>query len=149
MNAKKRRRLYFAAAILIAAGGATALILGALKENIELFKSPSDLKTEPLAAGVTFRVGGLVEDKSLHHGKGTDISFVITDGKNQVPVEYNGVLPALFREGQGVIALGSLNGAGVFVAQPDGILAKHDEKYMPPEVVQALKKSGHWKEGEQ
>ena len=77
--------------------------------------------------------------------RGADVSFAVTDGKSTVPVEYNGVLPALFREGQGVVALGALNGTGTFVATE--VLAKHDEKYMPPEVVDALKRSGHWKEG--
>ena len=93
-----------------------------------------------------FRIGGLVEKKSVHHGVGAAISFVITDGRARVPVDYAGVLPALFREGQGVVAMGSLNGAHVFSASE--ILAKHDERYMPPEVVSALKRSGRWKEGQ-
>ena len=87
-----------------------------------------------------------MEQKSLRHGSGADVTFAVSDGKSTVPVEYNGVLPALFREGQGVVALGALNGTGTFVATE--VLAKHDEKYMPPEVVDALKRSGHWKEGE-
>ena len=86
-----------------------------------------------------------MEQKSLHHGTGADVQFAVTDGKGTVPVHYEGVLPALFREGQGVVALGALNGTGTFEATE--VLAKHDEKYMPPEVVQALKRSGHWKEG--
>jgi cytochrome c-type biogenesis protein CcmE len=87
----------------------------------------------------------LVQQNSVHRGAGADVRFLVTDGKDTVPVEYNGVLPALFREGQGVVTLGALNGNGTFVASE--VLAKHDEKYMPPEVVEALKRSGHWKEG--
>jgi cytochrome c-type biogenesis protein CcmE len=86
-----------------------------------------------------------VEEKSLHHGAGADVQFAVTDGKRAVPVRYEGVLPALFREGQGVVALGALDGTGTFEATE--VLAKHDEKYMPPEVVDALKRSGRWQEG--
>jgi cytochrome c-type biogenesis protein CcmE len=82
----------------------------------------------------------------VHHGSGADVSFKVTDGKAVIPVTYHGVLPALFREGQGVVALGALNDAGTFSATE--VLAKHDERYMPPEVVDALKRSGRWKEGE-
>ena len=85
-----------------------------------------------------------MEEKSLHHGAGADVRFMVTDGKQAVPVEYSGVLPALFREGQGVVALGAMNQSGTFVATE--VLAKHDEKYMPPEVVDALKRSGRWQE---
>ena len=120
-------------------------IIYELGQNTQYFRSPSDIAAKPVEPGVAFRLGGLVEQKSLHHGSGADVSFAVTDGKSTVPVEYNGVLPALFREGQGVVALGALNGAGTFVATE--VLAKHDEKYMPPEVVDALKRSGHWKEG--
>ena len=98
-----------------------------------------------VSPGIAFRLGGLVEDKSVRHGSGADVTFVVTDGKGTVPVQYTGVLPALFREGQGVVALGALDGNGRFVATE--VLAKHDEKYMPPEVVDALKRSGHWQEG--
>jgi cytochrome c-type biogenesis protein CcmE len=146
MNPKKRRRLAFAIAILVAGGGAAALVLSALKDNVLYFYSPSDVAAKHVSAGVNFRIGGLVEAKSLKQGPGADVAFVVTDGKQGVPVQYRGVLPALFREGQGVVALGQLTPAGVFSASE--VLAKHDEKYMPPEVVQALKRSGRWKEGE-
>jgi len=145
MNARKRRRLYFAAAIVLAAGGATWLILGALKDNVIFFRSPTDVAQRQVQPGVPFRIGGLVADKSVSHGSGAEVRFIVTDGKDSVPVEFKGVLPALFREGQGVIATGALNANGTFEANE--VLAKHDEKYMPPEVVDALKKSGRWKEG--
>jgi cytochrome c-type biogenesis protein CcmE len=145
MTPKKRRRLAFAAAV-VAAGGVLAVgIVYELGQNTQYFRSPSDISANRVIPGISFRLGGLVEQKSLRHGMGADVSFTVTDGKEAVPVEYNGVLPALFREGQGVVALGALNGSGTFVATE--VLAKHDEKYMPPEVVDALKRSGHWKEG--
>jgi cytochrome c-type biogenesis protein CcmE len=146
VTTKKRRRLAFAIALLMAGAGAAALIVFALKDNVLYFYSPSDIAAKHVAPGTAFRIGGLVEKKSVHHGAGAEISFVITDGRARVPVEYAGVLPALFREGQGVVAMGRLNGAGIFSA--DEILAKHDERYMPPEVVDALKRSGHWKAGQ-
>jgi len=121
-------------------------IIYELGQNTQYFRSPSDIAANKVGPGVAFRLGGLVEQKSVRHGTGADVTFAVTDGKGTVPVEYNGVLPALFREGQGVVALGALNGTGTFVATE--VLAKHDEKYMPPEVVDALKRSGHWKEGE-
>jgi cytochrome c-type biogenesis protein CcmE len=91
------------------------------------------------------RIGGLVETQSVAHEDGSHISFRVTDGKTDIDVSYDGILPDLFREGQGVVAEGQLDKNGVFVANT--ILAKHDEKYMPPEVAAALKKSGHWQEG--
>lgn len=146
MTPKKSRRLAFAIALVVAGAGAAALILFALKDNVLYFYSPSDVEAKHIAPGVAFRMGGLVEQKSVHHGAGAEISFVITDGRTRVPVNYAGVLPALFREGQGVVAMGSLTDTHVFSASE--ILAKHDERYMPPEVVDALKRSGRWKEGQ-
>jgi cytochrome c-type biogenesis protein CcmE len=145
MSPKKRRRLYFAAAILLAAGGATWLILGALKENVIFFHSPSEVAQLHVQPGVTFRIGGLVQEHSVAHGSGAEVRFAVTDKKDTVPVVFNGVLPALFREGQGVVATGALDRSGTFEATE--VLAKHDEKYMPPEVVDALKKSGEWQKG--
>ena len=145
MSPKKRRRLYFAAAILLATGGATWLILGALKNNVIFFRSPTDVAQLKVRPGVTFRIGGLVAEHSVTHGAGAEVRFVITDKRGTVPVVFRGVLPALFREGQGVVATGSLDRNGTFEATD--ILAKHDEKYMPPEVVDALKKSGEWQKG--
>jgi cytochrome c-type biogenesis protein CcmE len=146
MTPKKRRRLAFAVAVLAAGVVLAGAIIYELGQNTQYFRSPSDIAANKVGPGVAFRLGGLVEQKSVRHGTGADVTFAVTDGKGTVPVEYNGVLPALFREGQGVVALGALNGTGTFVATE--VLAKHDEKYMPPEVVDALKRSGHWKEGE-
>jgi len=145
MNPRKRRRLYFAAALLAAGAGGAVLVLGALKDNVLYFYSPSDITAKHVSPGVAFRIGGLVEKGSVSHGAHADVRFVVTDGRAAVPVEFHGVLPDLFREGQGIVAMGALNGTGTFDATE--VLAKHDEKYMPPEVVDALKRSGRWKEG--
>jgi cytochrome c-type biogenesis protein CcmE len=145
MTPKKRRRLAFAAALLVAGVVLAGAIIYELGQNTEYFRSPSDIVANKVSPGISFRLGGLVEDKSVRHGSGAAVTFVVTDGKGTVPVQYTGVLPALFREGQGVVALGALDGNGRFVATE--VLAKHDEKYMPPEVVDALKRSGHWQEG--
>ena len=146
MTPKKRRRLAFAAAVLAAGAVLAVGIVYELGQNTQYFRSPADIAANRVEPGISFRLGGLVQEKSLRHGSGADVSFAVTDGKDVVPVEYNGVLPALFREGQGVVALGTLNGSGKFVATE--VLAKHDEKYMPPEVVESLKRSGRWKEGQ-
>lgn len=146
MNPKKRRRLAFAAAVVLAGGGGAALVLGALKDNVLYFYSPTDVVAKHVAPGVAFRIGGLVEKGSVSHGKGADVRFTVTDGKTAIPIDYNGVLPDLFREGQGIVAMGKLDDKGTFEANE--VLAKHDERYMPPEVVDALKRSGRWKEGE-
>jgi len=145
MNRRKRRRLAFAAALVAASGGAAALIIYALQDNVLYFYSPSDVVAKHVEPGVAFRIGGLVEAGSLRRGGGADVDFVVTDGSSSVPVEYRGILPALFREGRGVVALGALTASGVFSASE--VLAKHDERYMPPEVVDALKRSGRWREG--
>jgi len=146
MNSKKRRRLAFAAALVLAGGGGAALAITALNQNVEFFKSPSDIAADHIAPGVFFRVGGLVAKGSVSHGEHGLVRFRVTDGRNAVPVEYTGVLPDLFREGQGVIAIGSMSPGGTFMANE--ILAKHDAKYMPPDVVDALKRAGRWKEGQ-
>jgi cytochrome c-type biogenesis protein CcmE len=145
MNPRKKRRLAFAAAIVVAAAGGSWLVLGALGSNVLYFYSPSEVRSQHVEPGVNFRIGGLVQKGSVAHGKGAEVRFTVTDGKDTVPVDYDGVLPDLFREGQGIVAVGKLDPAGTFEASE--VLAKHDEKYMPPEVVQALKKSGRWKEG--
>ena len=145
MSPKKRRRLAFALALVAASAVVIGGISYELRQNIQYFRSPSDIASNKIPPGISFRLGGLVEQKSVKHGTGADVSFAVTDGKSVVPVDYNGVLPALFREGQGVVVLGALTGGGTF--QATEVLAKHDEKYMPPEVVDALKRSGHWKEG--
>jgi len=147
MTPKKQRRLAFAITLLLAGGGAAALAVYALQNNIQFFYSPSDIAAHPdkVPADRAFRIGGLVEKGSVKRDRGLEVQFVVTDGKSAVPVKYTGVLPDLFREGQGVVALGTRGHDGVFTASE--VLAKHDEKYMPPEVVDALKRSGHWQEG--
>jgi cytochrome c-type biogenesis protein CcmE len=146
MSPKQRRRLAFAIALIAAGAGAAGLVVYALKDNVLYFYSPSDVAVKHVEPGVAFRIGGLVEKASVHHGAGADVRFTVTDGAHALPVDFNGVLPALFREGQGVVTTGALNAGGTFVASE--VLAKHDEKYMPPEVVESLKRSGRWKEGE-
>ncbi len=148
MTPKKQRRLAFAITLLLAGGGAAGLAIFALQDNVLFFYSPSDIAAHPekVPAGRAFRIGGLVQTGSVKRDTGLEVQFTVTDGKNAVPVRYSGVLPDLFREGQGVVALGTRSDNGIFTASE--VLAKHDEKYMPPEVVDALKRSGHWKEGE-
>ena len=145
MNIRKQRRLWFAAAVVLAGAGGAALVVTALKDNVLYFYSPSDLASRHVPAGVAFRIGGLVQRGSVKRGPGATIHFLVTDGRKTVPVEYTGMLPDLFREGQGVVAAGALDGGGTFTANE--VLAKHDERYMPPEVVDALKRAGRWKEG--
>jgi cytochrome c-type biogenesis protein CcmE len=148
MNPRKQRRLAFAITLLLAGGGAAGLAIFALQDNVLFFYSPSDVVEAPekVPSGRVFRIGGLVQTGSVKRDTGLDVEFVVTDGKNAVPVNYSGVLPDLFREGQGVVALGTRGMDGVFKASE--VLAKHDETYMPPEVVDALKRAGKWKEGE-
>ncbi len=147
MTPKQKRRLAFAAALVAAGGVGAWAVVGALKDNVLYFRSPSDAAARSIAPGTAFRLGGLVEKGSVARGPGAQVHFSVTDGKGHVPVAFNGVLPALFREGQGVVTLGALDAGGTF--QATEVLAKHDEKYMPPEVVESLKRSGRWKEGQQ
>jgi len=119
---------------------AVGLVLFALRDSIVFFHTPSDLAEKPIAAGQRFRLGGLVADGSVKRGQGTKVDFIVTDTLKTVPVEYEGVLPDLFKEGQGVVAEGKFNDGGIFVA--DSVLAKHDENYMPPEVAKALEAKG-------
>jgi cytochrome c-type biogenesis protein CcmE len=126
-------------------GGATAMALLAFNDNLVFFYSPSDLAAKTVGPERRIRIGGLVEDQSLVKEDGRRVAFRVTDGKAELKVVFDGLLPDLFREGQGVVAEGKLRGDGVFVAS--SVLAKHDEKYMPPEVADALKRSGHWQEG--
>jgi cytochrome c-type biogenesis protein CcmE len=136
---RKHRRLVALLIGLTALAGAAALVL----TNIMLFYSPSDLAERPPRGERSFRMGGLVEEGSLRRlDGGLTVEFRITDLAESVPVTYTGILPDLFREGQGVVAEGALNGAGVFEARE--VLAKHDETYMPPEVAEALKAAGQW-----
>lgn len=119
---------------------AVALVLFALRDSIVFFHTPSDLAEKPIEVGQRFRLGGLVAAGSVKRGQGTKVDFVVTDTLKNISVVYEGVLPDLFKEGQGVVAEGKLTPDGVFVA--DSVLAKHDEKYMPPEVAKALEAKG-------
>jgi cytochrome c-type biogenesis protein CcmE len=143
---RKRRRLIAVALGLSLFGAATAMVLAAFSSDLVFFYSPSDLVSRAIGPGHRIRIGGMVERGSLLHATdGRSVRFRVTDGKTNIAVVYTGVLPDLFREGQGVVAEGKLLPGGVFAAAT--ILAKHDEKYMPPDVAAALKKAGRWKEG--
>ena len=141
----KHRRLLLVGLSLATLGVAAFLILRALNENLVFFYSPTMVAEKKPAPEQRFRIGGLVEEGSVQKSDG-QASFRLTDGEHTVSVIYAGALPDLFREGQGIVANGALNKEGVFRASE--VLAKHDENYMPPEVAEALKKSGRWKEGE-
>jgi cytochrome c-type biogenesis protein CcmE len=141
--ARKQRRAVLIGTCLGVLALAVGLVLMALRDSIVFFYTPTEVAEKHLDTGQRFRLGGLVEDGSLKRGEGTTISFVVTDKRATLPVTYTGVLPDLFREGQGVVAEGMLNADGVFHA--DSVLAKHDEKYMPPEVAEKLKEQGLWR----
>ncbi len=142
---RKRRRLYMVLAGMVLLSGAVALVLAALDENLSYFYDPSNISDAP--PGRSIRLGGLVEEGSVERqADGVTVTFRVTDTANSIAVTYKGLLPDLFREGQGVITQGTLGPDRVFVARE--VLAKHDETYMPREVADALKKSGQWKGAE-
>jgi len=145
MRLRKRQRLLLVGLVLLLGAGSTALVLAALGEKVSLFVAPSDLVAGSVEPGKRFRLGGLVEPGSVRKGPDGEIRFVVTDGAHGVPVVYRGILPDLFREGQGIVTQGQLEPSGLFRASE--VLAKHDETYMPKEVAEALKRTGHWKEG--
>lgn len=141
----KRKRLWLVVGSLAVLGFAATLVLTALNDNIVFFYSPTQMAEKQIPPERRFRMGGLVEAGSVKKSAdGQETRFRVTDTNKTVDVVYRGLLPDLFREGQGVIAEGSLGSDGVFAARE--ILAKHDENYMPPEVAKALKESGQWKE---
>ncbi len=143
----KQRRMILIGLGMLALAGAAALTLTAFEENLVFFYSPSDLAGREMPPGRPFRLGGLVEEDSVKKlDDGLTVAFRITDLNHSVPVTYHGILPDLFREGQGVVTEGTLGPDGVFVARE--VLAKHDENYMPPEVAQALREAGQWRGGE-
>jgi cytochrome c-type biogenesis protein CcmE len=141
---RKQRRLYFVLLGMLAIGGATALVLTALGDTMVYFYTPSEMTGKQIGPERRVRIGGLVEKGSVAKEQETT-TFTITDLTATVKVTYTGVLPDLFREGQGVVAEGRIGRDGVFHASE--VLAKHDEKYMPKEVADQLKKSGRWQEG--
>ena len=141
---RKRRRLYLVLAGMALLGGAAAMVLSALRDNLVFFYSPSEILDREMEPGRRLRLGGLVVEDSLERNAGDgSVAFRVTDLSHEVPVTFHGLLPDLFLEGQGVVAEGALDRNGVF--QATEVLAKHDENYMPPEVADALKKSGQWK----
>ena len=142
---RKQKRLAVIGGLALVLALATTLVLVALRDQIVFFYSPSDVIARDVAIGQPIRLGGLVKEASWVR-TGQDNVFVVTDGVADVTAHYTGLLPDLFREGQGVVAEGVLQGDGSFNA--DTILARHDERYMPREVADALKKQGRWQEGE-
>ncbi len=139
---KKQRRIQVILVTLISLALATAFIGYAMRDGINFFRSPSEVLQQPPNKNETFRIGGLVKDGSLVRGSGTVIYFIVTDGDKSVPVEYSGILPDLFAEGQGMIATAKYIGAKFIASE---ILAKHDENYMPKEVLDTLKEQGLYK----
>ena len=141
MNPVRKKRLFIVLAILAGVGIAVALALSALQQNINLFYTPTQITNGEAPKDTRIRAGGMVAEGSVQRsGDSLDVQFVVTDFARNVTIRYHGILPDLFREGQGIVALGKLNDEGVLVA--DEVLAKHDENYMPPEVTKALKESG-------
>ena len=142
---RKQRRLVLIGGCGVVLAVAVGLVLNAMSGSIALFRSPTQIAKQHLAPGTRVRIGGLVEKGSIKRGGDLRIRFKVTDGKRDILVHYQGIVPDLFREGQGVVAEGRIGPGDTLDA--DTILAKHDERYMPREVVEALKKSGRWKEG--
>lgn len=141
---RKQRRLTLIGCALVVLAIAAGLVLNALRDSIVFFSTPSTVAEKHLGPGKRFRLGGLVQPGSLQRGDNLAVTFTVADGSATLPVAYKGILPDLFREGQGVVAEGALDASGVFRA--DTVLAKHDETYMPKDVADALKKQGHWKD---
>jgi cytochrome c-type biogenesis protein CcmE len=139
MTRRGKRRLQALILGMVGLGVATALALTAFRDNLVFFYSPSDVAADHINPGRTFRLGGMVEKDSVKH-EGDITEFRVTDMAKTIGVTYRGALPDLFREGQGVVTEGTLSPDGHFIARE--VLAKHDEKYMPPEVAKALKRAG-------
>ncbi len=136
---KKRRRITIVVLTFLGLILTTGLVGFAMRDGINYFRAPAQVASDPPALGEVFRLGGLVQDGSIQRGQGEAVQFVVTDGSHTVPVSFTGILPDLFAEGQGMIGLGQMQD-GVFIATE--ILAKHDETYMPKEVMDALKEQG-------
>lgn len=141
MTPKRKQRLVFVTVIVIGISTAVVLALSAFQENLLYFYTPTQVAAGEAPQGRAFRVGGLVETGSVQReSDGLTVHFTVTDTAKSIPITYKGILPDLFREGQGIVAMGRLDANAAFVA--DEVLAKHDENYMPPEVSDALKKAG-------
>ena len=141
---RKKRRLYTLIGAMVLLSAATALVIGAFRDNLVFFFSPTEVAEKGIEAGQRIRMGGLVEEDSvIRDADGLTVHFRVTDLSHTIMVTYRGILPSLFREGQGVIVQGRLDQPTHFIA--DEVMAKHDENYMPPEDAEALKKSGQWK----
>ncbi len=136
---KKTRRIQILALVAVALAGSTGLMIYASQDSFNFFRAPSEIAADPPPANETFRIGGLVEEGSLVRGEGTRITFRVTDGGASIPVAYTGVLPDLFGEGEGMVGTGRFDGTAF---QATEILARHDETYMPKEVIDALKAQG-------
>src|ERR1700743_2128411 len=141
---RKQRRLTMIGCALAVLAFAAGLVLYSLRDPSVFFSTRSMAAEQHIVPGKRVRLGGLVQPGSLKCGDGTSVTFDVADGSARMPVAYKGILPDLFREGQGVVAEGSLDASGTFRA--DTVLAKHDENYMPKDVADALKKQGHWKD---
>lgn len=140
MNPKRKQKLILVCAMVAGAGIAIALLANVFKNNIQLFYTPTEVAEGKVPDGAEFKVGGLVAADSVKRiGDGLTVEFRLTDNGETVPVRYTGILPDLFREGQGTVSVGKLNSDGIFIANK--VLAKHDENYMPPEVADALEKT--------
>ncbi|MGU3574773.1 cytochrome c maturation protein CcmE [Brucellaceae bacterium C25G] len=145
MSQRKKKRLYVILGALAVLGIAVALMLVAFSQDIRFFRTPADLTETDMTSGARFRLGGLVEEESVKRD-GTELRFVVTDTIKNVPVFFDGIVPDLFREGQGVVIEGRFDQNGVF--QADSVLAKHDENYVPKDLADSLKAKGVWKETE-
>lgn len=141
MNPKRKQKLILVCAMVAGIGVALALFLNVFKNNIQLFYTPTEVVEGKVPEGAEFKVGGLVAANSVSRdfGDGLTVEFRLTDNAESVPVRYTGILPDLFREGQGTVSVGKLSTEGIFIASK--VLAKHDENYMPPEVADALEKT--------
>jgi len=142
---RRQRRLAFIGSALAVLALAVGLMLHAMRDAIVFFNSPTDIVEKKVAAGARIRLGGLVREGSVARGENLQVRFAVTDGRHSIPVAYTGLLPDLFREGQGVVTEGALDQTGTF--QASTVLAKHDENYMPREVAERLKREGHWHGG--
>ena len=141
---RKQRRLVLIGSSVGVLAFAVGLMLYAMSGSIVFFNSPTDIAEKQIAPGSRIRLGGLVKEGSVSRGENLAVRFDVTDGNRTIGVSYRGILPDLFREGQGIVAEGVVEPGGAFKA--DSVLAKHDEKYMPKEVADALKKQGHWRD---